>query len=162
MASFRPALTEAPAAHNQAALGTARSIPSRALASSVLDSPYQGSRTGLTPPISTSVPSTLDYGSFLRNLPTSNPARAVRLYPGWGILVIGSEENPVIRPTALLLQRDKAAVVAVSRPCARGQPITLPLVTASLTAGRVGRSQLRCDAPSRSMPAASCQGSIAQ
>src|SRR5438270_1667545 len=30
----------------------------RALASSVLDSPYQGSRTGLTPPISTSVPST--------------------------------------------------------------------------------------------------------
>src|ERR1035438_5222277 len=58
MASFSPALTEAPAAHNQAALGTARSIPSRALASSVLDSPYQGSRTGLTPPISTSVPST--------------------------------------------------------------------------------------------------------
>jgi hypothetical protein len=36
--------------------------------------------------------------------------------------------------TALLLQRDKAAV-AVSRPCTRGQPITLPLVTASLTAG---------------------------
>ena len=27
MASFRPALTEAPATHNQAALGTARSIP---------------------------------------------------------------------------------------------------------------------------------------
>ena len=60
MASFRPALTEAPAAHNQAALGTARSIPGRALASSVLDSPYQGSRTGLPPPISTSVPSTHD------------------------------------------------------------------------------------------------------
>src|ERR1700741_2147332 len=58
MASFRPALTEAPAAHNQAALGTARSIPGRALASSVLDSPCQGSRTGLPPPISTSVPST--------------------------------------------------------------------------------------------------------
>ena len=38
--------------------GTARSIPGRALASSVLDSPCQGSRTGLTPPISTSVPST--------------------------------------------------------------------------------------------------------
>jgi hypothetical protein len=37
----------------------ARSIPSRALASSMLDSPCQGSRTGLTPPISTSVPSTL-------------------------------------------------------------------------------------------------------
>src|SRR5438874_780901 len=30
----------------------------RALASSVLDSPCQGSRTGLTPPISTPVPST--------------------------------------------------------------------------------------------------------
>jgi hypothetical protein len=38
--------------------GAARSIPGRALASSVLDSPCQGSRTGLTPPISTSVPST--------------------------------------------------------------------------------------------------------
>ena len=38
--------------------GAARSIPGRALASSVLDSPYQGSRTGLPPPISTSVPST--------------------------------------------------------------------------------------------------------
>jgi hypothetical protein len=38
----------------------ARSIPSRALASSMLDSPCQGSRTGLTPPISTSMPSTLD------------------------------------------------------------------------------------------------------
>ncbi len=36
----------------------ARSIPGRALASSMLDSPCQGSRTGLTPPISTSVPST--------------------------------------------------------------------------------------------------------
>ena len=58
MASSRPALTEAPAAHNQAALGTARSIPGRALASSMLDSPCQGSRTGLTPPISTPVPST--------------------------------------------------------------------------------------------------------
>ena len=41
--------------HRQAA----RSIPGRALASSMLDSPCQGSRTGLTPPISTSVPSTL-------------------------------------------------------------------------------------------------------
>jgi hypothetical protein len=38
------------------------------------------------------------------------------------------------RSTALLLQRDKAAVVAVSLSCARRQPITLPLVTASLTA----------------------------
>ena len=65
MASSRPALTEAPAAHNQAALGTTRSIPGRALASSMLDSPCQGSRTGFTPPISTSVPSTPD----LRSLP---------------------------------------------------------------------------------------------
>ena len=58
MASSRPALTEAPAAHNQAALGTARSIPSRALASSVSGSPCQGPGTGLPPPISTSVPGT--------------------------------------------------------------------------------------------------------
>ena len=58
MASSRPALTEAPAAHTQAALETARSLPGRALASSMLDSPRQGSRTGLTPPISTPVPST--------------------------------------------------------------------------------------------------------
>jgi hypothetical protein len=43
----------------------ARSIPGRALATSVLDSPCQGSSTGLTPPISTSVPGTpqLAYGS---------------------------------------------------------------------------------------------------
>jgi hypothetical protein len=43
-----------------------------------------------------------------------------------------------LRSTALLLQRDKA-VVAVSRPLRPGgQPITLPLVTASLTAGLIG------------------------
>ncbi len=78
MASSRPALTETPAAHNQAALGTARSIPGRALASSMLDSPYQGSRTGLTPPISTPVPSTpaSPYGlSSVRQprIPTATP-----------------------------------------------------------------------------------------
>ena len=56
-ASFRPALTETPAAHNQAALGTARSIPGRALAFDV-GFPLSGSSTGLTPPISTSVPGT--------------------------------------------------------------------------------------------------------
>jgi len=53
-----------------AALGTARSIPGRALASSVSGSPCQGPGTGLPPPISTSVPGTpvaaLAYGS-LRN-----------------------------------------------------------------------------------------------
>jgi hypothetical protein len=38
----------------------------RALASSMLDSPCQGSRTGLTPPISTSVPSTLATASCRR------------------------------------------------------------------------------------------------
>jgi hypothetical protein len=38
---------------------TARSIPSRALASSVSGSPCQGPGTGLPPPISTSVPGTL-------------------------------------------------------------------------------------------------------
>jgi transposase len=57
MASSRPALTEAPAAQ-PAALGTARSIPGRALASSVSGSPCQGPGTGLPPPISTSVPGT--------------------------------------------------------------------------------------------------------
>ena len=41
-----------------AALGTARSIPGRALASSVSGSPCQGPGTGLPPPISTSVPGT--------------------------------------------------------------------------------------------------------
>jgi hypothetical protein len=45
--------------------GTARSIPGRALASSVLDSPCQGSRTKLAPPISTSVPSTPDLAARL-------------------------------------------------------------------------------------------------
>ena len=44
----------------------ARSIPGRALASSMLDSPCQGSRTGFTPPISTSVPGTPVIGVALR------------------------------------------------------------------------------------------------
>src|SRR6185437_6688127 len=55
-ASFRPALTEAPAAQ-PAALGTARSIPGHALAFDV-EFPLSGSRSGLPPPISTSVPGT--------------------------------------------------------------------------------------------------------
>ena len=57
--------------------GTARSIPGRALASSMLDSPCQGSRSGLTPPISTSVPSTLAplaYGSLREKPPTPQPS----------------------------------------------------------------------------------------
>ena len=59
--------------------GTARSIPGRALASSMLDSPYQGSRTGLTPPISTPVPSTpapprpTASAPQPRSLPTTTP-----------------------------------------------------------------------------------------
>src|SRR5450755_2551717 len=55
-ASFRPVLTEAPAAQ-PAALGTARPIPGRALAFDV-GFPLSGSRSGLPPPISTSVPGT--------------------------------------------------------------------------------------------------------
>jgi hypothetical protein len=42
----------------------------RALASAVLDSPCQGSRTGLTPPISTSVPSTPATALALRARPS--------------------------------------------------------------------------------------------
>jgi hypothetical protein len=41
-----------PSSAHQAALGTAPSIPSRTHASSILDSPCQGSRSGLPPPIS--------------------------------------------------------------------------------------------------------------
>jgi hypothetical protein len=81
--------------------------PGRALASSMSGSPHQGPGTGFTPPISTSVPGTP--GSFLRNSPTSNPARVPTPYPGWGILVIGSEEKSVIRPVA-------PAKTAVSSP----------------------------------------------
>jgi hypothetical protein len=54
-ASFRPALTEAHSAkpqHQQ----TARSLPGRALASSMLGSPCQGPRTELPFPISTTCP----------------------------------------------------------------------------------------------------------
>ena len=61
MASFRPALTEAPAAQ-PAALETARSIPGRALASSMSGSPCQGPGSGLPPPISNVMPSTPPYG----------------------------------------------------------------------------------------------------
>ena len=57
MASFRPALTETPQ-RITSRTGIARSIPSRALASSVSGSPCQGPGTGLPPPISTSVPGT--------------------------------------------------------------------------------------------------------
>jgi len=56
MASFRPALTGAPQRNHR--IGAALSIPGRALAPSMLDSLCQRSRTGVTPPISTSVPST--------------------------------------------------------------------------------------------------------
>ena len=64
MASFRPALTEAPQ-RQTGRTGTARSIPSRALAIDV-GFPLSGSSTGLPPPISTSVPGTppLAYGSL--------------------------------------------------------------------------------------------------
>jgi hypothetical protein len=57
MASFRPALTETPQ-RITSRTGIARSIPGRALASSVSGSPCQGPGTGLPPPISTSVPGT--------------------------------------------------------------------------------------------------------
>jgi hypothetical protein len=99
--SVGPADAERSAGHIDDATsrtGIARSIPDRALASSVSGSPCQGPGTGLPPPISTSVPGTP--GSFLRNSPTSNPARGPTPYPGWGILMIGSEEKTVIRPTS--------------------------------------------------------------
>ena len=84
--------------HRQAA----RSIPGRALASSMLDSPCQGSRTGLTPPISTSVPSTLDCGSALRAFAFVEPrARISTRYRPWGILVIRSGEKTVIAGTGV-------------------------------------------------------------
>src|SRR5450755_2126887 len=60
--------------------GTARSIPGRALASSVLDSPYQGSRTGLPPPISTSVPGTPAFA--LRARPSRRQPRLPNRVPG--------------------------------------------------------------------------------
>jgi hypothetical protein len=73
MASFRPALTEAPAAPIQAALGTARSIPGRALASSMSGSPYQGPGTGLPPPISYVMPGTpLNAGANPNLAPPTN------------------------------------------------------------------------------------------
>jgi hypothetical protein len=54
-----PPSREHPRSAYQAALGDRPGqFRDRALASSMLDSPCQGSRTGLTPPISTSVPST--------------------------------------------------------------------------------------------------------
>ena len=55
--------------------GAARSIPGRALASSVLDSPCQGSKTGLPPPISTSVPSTPTQALALRARPSRRQPR---------------------------------------------------------------------------------------
>ena len=73
--------------------GTARSIPGRALASSVSGSPYQGPGTGLPPPISTSVPGTpatpSRYARRLRDDDRASPEPA-RL-PTW----------PVSDPTAL-------------------------------------------------------------
>ena len=79
MASSRPALTEAPAAQ-PAALGTTRSIPGRALASSVSGSPCQGPGTGLPPPISTSVPGT----PATPARPTGSPPPQPAAHPaGW-------------------------------------------------------------------------------
>ena len=65
--------------------GAARSIPGRALASSVLDSPCQGSKTGLPPPISTSVPGTpatpRGYAARLATTVAHPPTPATRLAP---------------------------------------------------------------------------------
>ena len=57
--------------------GAARSIPGRALASSMLDSPCQGSRTGLPPPFSASVPGTpaRPSGPHLRRTPRASASR---------------------------------------------------------------------------------------
>ena len=55
--------------------GTARSIPGRALASSVSGSPHQGPGTGLPPPISTSVPGTPARPVALRAPASRRPAR---------------------------------------------------------------------------------------
>ncbi len=59
----------------------ARSIPGRALASSMLDSPCQGSRTGLTPPISTSVPSTPAPAALRATSATRPPRSHPNRYP---------------------------------------------------------------------------------
>ena len=57
MASFRPALTETPQ-RPTGRTGIARSIPDRALASSMSGSPCQGPGSGLPPPISNVMPGT--------------------------------------------------------------------------------------------------------
>jgi len=66
--------------------GIARSIPGRALASSVLDSPCQGSKTGLPPPISTSVPGTPDRALALRARPSRRQPRGKPSKPGSGTI----------------------------------------------------------------------------
>ena len=64
MASFRPALTEAPQRMTEPHWDRPVNSGPRPC-HLMLDSPYQGSKTGLPPPISTSVPGTpqLAYGS---------------------------------------------------------------------------------------------------
>ena len=66
--------------------GTARSIPGRALASSVSGSPCQGPGTGLPPPISTSVPGTPTSPRATRSAPSTTvaatpPNRPIRQHP---------------------------------------------------------------------------------
>ena len=66
MASFRPALTEAPQRMTEPHWDRPVNSGPRPC-HLMLDSPYQGSKTGLTPPISTSVPGTpqLGYASLV-------------------------------------------------------------------------------------------------
>jgi hypothetical protein len=77
MASFRPALTEAPQRMTEPHWDRPVNSGPRPC-HLMLDSPYQGSKTGLTPPISTSVPGTpqLAYGSPVfaaGGIPISHP-----------------------------------------------------------------------------------------
>src|SRR5450755_2891675 len=66
-----------------------------------------------------------------------------------GSLPVRNDCSALVRARRrLLLQRDKAAVVAVSRLCDPGPAdLTLPLLTASLTAGHVVQDRCLCALP---------------
>ena len=128
MASFRPALTEAPQ-RRTSRTGAARSIPGRALASSMLDSPYRAPVQDFTPPISTSVPrhTSGSRGSCPPRLP-QNRTYAVRIrllgtagYDPRGRPVCDLEVIPITPVAAIRGRRSAGAPSDADRPPTRAR-----------------------------------------
>ena len=131
-----------------AALGTARSIPGRALASSVSGSPCQGPGTGLPPPISTSVPGTPATALAPLAPPRRPPETSARTEPGG--TYVPTHEGPITwdicrDPRHPRSPSEKATISGVFLLRAAGRSGWIaPVVPVRCTTCPPGRSRFRC------------------